>query len=92
MINSEDRQKAIEIIQDAISEGARLKKCCEVLEISVRTYQRWKSGKISDERKGAAKNIPRKLDASEKKEIVDTCCSIEFKDSNPYVLFILLLE
>lgn len=92
MINSEDRQKTVEIVQVAISEGARLSRCCDVLEISVRTYQRWKSGKLRDERKGADKCIPRRLNDIEKQEIIDTCCSNEFKDSNPYEIFITLLE
>ena len=80
------------LIQDAILEGARLIKCCEVLEISLRTYQRWKSGKFEDKRKGADKVIPRKLTEDEKQEIIDICCSTEFKDSNPYEIFITLLE
>ncbi len=92
MILPDDRQKAVELIQAAISEGARLRKCCEIIEIAVRTYQRWKSGKIIDERNGASKNIPRKLSNNEKQEIIDECCSREFKDSNPYEIFITLLE
>jgi len=73
-------------------EGARLKKCCEVVEISVRTYQRWAAGRITDKRKGAPKMIPRKLSDLEKQEIIDLCCSDEFKDSNPYEIVITLLE
>ncbi len=73
-----------------MSDGARLSKSCEVLEISVRTYQRWKSGNISDKRKGAAKKIPAKPGDFEKQEIIDTCCSDESKDSNPYDIFITL--
>lgn len=67
-------------------------KCCEVLNISTRTYQRWKSGRVTDKRKGAFKVIPKKLSSIEKQEIIDICCSDEFKDSNPYEIFITLLE
>ena len=45
-----------------------------------------------DRRKGAVKNIPKKLNEEEKKEIVKISCSEEFKDSNPYEIFITLLE
>lgn len=92
LIPPKDRQEAVNLIQDAITEGARLIKCCEVIEISVRTYQRWKSGKVEDYRKGADKMIPRKLTENEKQEIIYICCSDEFKDSNPYGIFINLLE
>jgi len=56
---------AVELIKEAVKDGARLLKACEVLDISVRTYYRWKSNPNGDMRKGAFKRIPRKLSASE---------------------------
>ncbi len=38
----EDRQIAIELIDEAVTAGARRFKACAVLEIDVRTLQRWK--------------------------------------------------
>ena len=37
----QDRQMAIDLIEEAVSAGARRFKACEVLEIDVRTLQRW---------------------------------------------------
>ena len=47
-IGLEDRLRCRELIEEAVASGARLWKACEVLEISVRTYQRW----AQDWRKG----------------------------------------
>ena len=80
------------LLGEAKREGARLNKCCEVLDISLGTYQRWKSGSMTDKRKGAVKIIPRKLTEEEEQEIIDISCSLEFKDSNPYEIVITLLE
>ncbi len=80
------------MIKESIKKGARLVKICDVLEISVRTYQRWKSGNHKDKRKGADKHIPRKLTEEEKDEIIKVSSSDEFKDSTPYEIVIILLE
>lgn len=44
MISPSDRVLAVELIQEANQNGARLAKACEELNISVRTYQRWVVG------------------------------------------------
>ena len=42
LIVEADRQQAIELIEEAVAAGARCFRACEVLEIDVRTLQRWK--------------------------------------------------
>lgn len=44
MIHTEDRQRIAKWIEQAQTEGARLKQACEVAGIDARTLQRWKSG------------------------------------------------
>ncbi|MEM5948981.1 IS3 family transposase [Spirochaetia bacterium 38H-sp] len=83
---------AVELLDEAVANGARLFKACEVLDISVRTYYRWKSNKTGDLRKGAAKRVPRKLTEVEKREIINISCSERFADSNPYQIVAILLE
>ena len=51
---TEDRQMAIDLIEDAVVAGARRFKACAVLEIDVRTLQRWKKDDLEDRRKTAA--------------------------------------
>jgi len=43
MIIPSDRELAVELIQEANLNGARLAKACIELNISVRTYERWVS-------------------------------------------------
>ena len=44
MISTPDRVKAIELIDEAVSSGARRPKACEELGFNDRTYKRWNSG------------------------------------------------
>ncbi len=92
MIPEHQRQMAVELIQEAVTSGARLSKACEVLEISISTFRRWESGNIRDKRKGADKNVPRKLSKAERDEIIDICCNKEYKDKNPYYIHANLLD
>ena len=55
LIPTADRLVAVEPIDEAVVAGARRRKACEVLDISVRTYERWKAGAHLDHgRKGSA--------------------------------------
>lgn len=67
-------------------------RACEVLEISTRTYARWKNGRAVDARKGAPKKVTRKLSEAERDEIVSTACSDQYCDQTPYEIVVDLLE
>jgi putative transposase len=41
MTSLPDRQQAVVLIEEAQSNGARLTKACALLNLSMRTYQRW---------------------------------------------------
>ena len=92
LIPEDDRKSATELIDEAYRDGARLFKACKVLEISVSTFRRWKTGNYKDQRKGAKKDVPRKLSEEERQEIIDVCCSEEYKDDNPYEIHSSLLD
>ena len=47
MISAADREKAVELIDEAISNGASCTKACERLGLTERTYYRWKRRKIN---------------------------------------------
>lgn len=87
----ENKKLAVELLQESMCSGARLKPACEVLEISIRTYQRWKNNRI-DRRKNAIKKVPRKLSPDEYQQIIDIANNDEFKDSTPYEIYHCLLE
>jgi len=81
---------AMDLIEDAVTAGARRFKACEVLEIDVRTLQRWKDvlrnkEDLVDRRKvAAARRVPgNKLSDEERQEILATCNKPEFQSLPP---------
>ncbi len=86
MIRPSDRVLAVALIQEANQNGARLAKACEVLNISVRTYERWVSGGgvREDQRPHVARPEPKnKLTIEEKEAIITVSKSKEFVDLPP---------
>ena len=74
----------IMLIEEAHENGARYSKACEVVGISLRTLQRWKSGCLNDRRKGSKKTVPRKVSQEAREEIVAVCNEPRFRDQTPY--------
>lgn len=78
------KQRAIELIDEAVTAGARCHKACAVLEISCHTLCRWRqAGNLLDGRKGAPKHCPHALSDAEKDRIVNTCNQPEFQNLPP---------
>jgi putative transposase len=82
----------VELIEEAVMDGARLFRACAVIEISTRTFSRWKNGTLVDGRKGSPKAVPRKFTEAEKDELVNVACSEEYCDQTPYEIVVDLLE
>ena len=83
-MSQEDRAYAVMIIGEAVIAGARKVKACEVLEITVRTVQRWeKSGGLHDMRQSAVKRPGNKLSEEERDRIVDVCNLPEYASYPP---------
>jgi len=86
----QDRQMAIDLIAEAVRAGARRFKACEILEIDVRTLQRWntaliKEKRLVDRRKAAASvRIPtNKLSSEEREAILSVCNQPEYQSLPP---------
>lgn len=92
MIPAADRELAVELIEEAVTNGARTFKACEILEISTATFYRWKNSGGMDKRKGARKRVVRKLTEEERQEIISIACEDRFKDSTPYEIVAILLD
>jgi len=76
MINVPDRRRAVELIEEAVDAGAPVRKACEELDISLRTYKRWTDGDgvKPDGRPDAKRPEPaNKLNPQERQQILDTC-------------------
>ncbi|MBM7562880.1 IS3 family transposase [Fusibacter tunisiensis] len=86
MISREDRVLVIELIDEAVTNGAREFKACEVLNISHRTLFRWRSKNTPDEdqRPYATRPEPsNKLTKEEKERIIEVVNSPEYKSLPP---------
>ena len=72
--------------------GARLKKCCEIVGISIRTYERWNKSGTKDKRKTIKKEPKNKLTKQEEKKILETVNQKEYANLTPRQIVPLLLE
>ena len=84
---------ARELIQEAVRAGARLWKACEVLEITVRTYQRWgKSSPEGDARHGPRSRPANSLSTEERAEVISIATSERFRELAPSQIVPILAE
>jgi putative transposase len=86
MISAPDRQRAVELIQEAVAAGATAHRACAQLGLTLRTYQRWTQGGNvrADARPQAARPAPaNKLSAQERQAILDICNQGEYASLPP---------
>ena len=95
MTSLKEREEIIELIQEAVSGGARLPKACGEAGIGLRTYRRWyRDAKVlADKRPEAQRPTPKhKLTAEEKAEIINVCNTQENADKPPSQIVPALLD
>ncbi len=78
----------MELIDEAVENGARREKACGVLGITIRTAQRWRSAGSDmveeDKRKNTPHpNTPNRLSQEEEEEIIKVVTSKEYTDKSP---------
>jgi len=76
---------AIELINEAVSAGARQHKACAVLGLSCRTLRRWQAapGNLEDKRGQARHHRPQALSAAEKDAILNVCNTPAYQSLPP---------
>ena len=95
MISAADRRHAVELIDEARANGARLAPACEVLNLSARTYQRWTGdgGVREDQRPLAAREKPANaLTPEEEQAILAACHRPAFASLPPEQIVARLLD
>jgi transposase InsO family protein len=84
MIPMSMKQMAIQLIEEAVSAGARRRKACDVLGISTQTLRRWRSVEsLADARKGAQRRCGHALCELDIEAILNTCNRPEYKSLPP---------
>ena len=86
LTSTQDRTKALELVEEAVLSGASQKAACKILGISTRTYQRWKNPETPDHdgRPSASRPEPKnKLTSEEKDRILQVINSPEYTDKPP---------
>ena len=81
-----DRKRAVKLIEEAVRNGARLRKACGILKINIRTYERWtEKGTIEgDLRPDATRPEPKnKLTEEEERLILEIVNTKEYSDLPP---------
>jgi hypothetical protein len=61
-----DRAESILLIDEACSSGARREKCCELLELSIRTLERWELRPESEDGRKGPHHSPHALSFEER--------------------------
>jgi putative transposase len=84
----QNRQKAIELITEATQAAARQSRACAELDISPRTFQRWRKDLASggtgvDQRKGSSHHVSHRLTAAERDQILEICNCPEYASLPP---------
>ena len=81
----EDRRSCVEMVREAKASGARRQASCAVLEVSLRTVERWeKAPEKGDQRRGPVTGCAHALSAQEKQAIVKESSGPEYRDLSPW--------
>lgn len=81
----EDRRSCMELVKQAKASGAGRRASCQVLEVSLRTLERWeKEPEKGDQRRGPDSVTAHALSEEEKQAIVGVCNSSAYRDLSPW--------
>lgn len=76
-----DRAQALVLIEEACAAGARKRPACAVLDITLRTMERWQQeGGLQDKRQYATRVPHNKLSEEERKRVLTTVNSERYRD------------
>jgi putative transposase len=70
------------LVEEAVAQGARLARACEVLGLAARTLQRWVTSD-GDGRHGPNRAPANKLSDAERRKVIAVATSPEFRDASP---------
>ena len=78
------RVTLLSLLNEAVTQGARLFRACECVGISQRSYQRWsKAHELTDQRKGPRTTPSHALSKDERKAVIDLVNQPEYRNLTP---------
>ncbi len=83
LIMAAQRQRALDLLEEAGACGCRVEPACEVLGVPLRTVQRWRTQGLKDQRKGSRSRPANQLSDSEREQVLKIVTSVEFSDMSP---------
>ncbi len=93
LTEEQERQRILELFEEAIQSGARQSKACEILDISTRTISRWAENTDDGDKRSSTKKEPtNKMSEQEEEQIVSICCSERFRNTAPNEIVAILAE
>jgi putative transposase len=83
LTSPDDRQKALQILDEGMADGARASELARLLGVGLTTLQRWRrqfagDGDGIDRRKGSHRHVVHRLSEEERQRILLTCNEPEF--------------
>jgi transposase InsO family protein len=82
----------IELINAAVEAGARREAACAVIGLCARTLERWRGGKVEDQRHGPTTSPANKLTAAERQAALKVVNEPRFRDRSPNQIVPLLAD
>ena len=81
-----------ELVAQAVRDGCRKAKACEVLGLSLRTVQRWERGDLEDRRRGSRAQPANRLSEDERTSVVAMLNAPAYRDKSPNQIVPLLAD
>jgi putative transposase len=92
LTEAQERQRILNVFDEAVQSGARSSAVCEILDISTRTISRWAGNPAGDKRGSVKKEPSNRMTAQEENQIVSVCCSERFRNTAPNEIVAILAE
>jgi len=73
----------LKLIDEAVKQGARQARACQVLELSERTVQRWRTDEDGEDKRKGPQTHPQALSKQEKEALIKIATSLEYSDLAP---------
>lgn len=82
----------LELVREAVAAGARREAACEIIGLSARTVERWRSGNVEDQRHGPKTPPVNKLTTGERQSVLEVVNEPRFRDLSPNQIVPLLAD